>query len=94
MASVTKQTIEAAWRKRFEGGERTVKVVQVPGLECIIYDDYAIWRLDYKLPGVNPETGKRWPGKKGTLGRLAPKFHLPGGDRACAGMEGQGHQGY
>ena len=77
MASVTKQTIEAAWRKRFEGGERTVKVVQVPGLECIIYDDYAIWRLDYKLPGVNPETGKRWPGKKGTLGRLAPKFHLP-----------------
>ena len=77
MTSVTKQTIEAAWRKRFDGGERTVKVVQVPGLDCIIYDDYAIWRLDYKLPGVNPETGKRWSGKKGLLGRLAPDFHLP-----------------
>ena len=94
MASVTKQTIEAAWRKRFEGGERTVKVVQVPGLDRIIYDDYAIWRLDYKLPGVNPETGKRWAGKKGMLGRLAPELPPSGGDRACAGMEGQGRQGH
>ena len=30
MASVTKQTIEAAWRKRFEGGERTVKSYRCP----------------------------------------------------------------
>jgi len=74
--SVTKQTIEAAWRRRLDGGDRIVKIPQVPGLDLYLAPDKATWRLDYRLPGVNPETGKRWPGGPRKLGALRPDFHL------------------
>ena len=35
MARVTKQTIDTAWRNRFAGGDRHIKIPQVPGLELI-----------------------------------------------------------
>ena len=34
------------------------------------------WRLEFRLPGLNPETGKRWPNDAWTIGRLAPDLHL------------------
>lgn len=73
----TKQTIEAAWRKRPETGARIVKVPQVAGLDLYLTPSRATWRLDYRLPGVNPETGRRWRGGPRKLGELRPDFHLP-----------------
>lgn len=74
--AVTTQTIETAWRRRNEGGDRIVKVPQVPGLDLYLAPDKATWRLDYRLPGVNPETGKRWSGGPRKLGKLEPEFRL------------------
>ena len=77
MTAVTKQTIEVLWRKRPERGASTIKIPQVPGLDLYIAQGKATWRLDYRLPGVNPVTGKRWPGGARRLGDLRPDFHLP-----------------
>ena len=74
MARVTKQTIEAAWRNR-AGDRQKVRCGQGLVLELNIHS--ASWRQEYRLPGINPETGKRWPNDALSLGRLAPDFHLP-----------------
>ena len=74
--AVTKQTIEAAWRKRPERGPMIIKIPQVAGMDLRLAPDGATWRLDYRLPGVNPETGKRWPGGPRRLGELRADFHL------------------
>ena len=75
MAAVTKQTIEAAWRNRTKG-QRPIRDDVVRGLVLALHDAHATWRLEYRLPGVNPESGHRWPNQVWTIGRLAPALHL------------------
>ena len=77
MRKVTKTDVEKAWRKRPTAGQTLLRDSEVRGLQLVVYRDSATWRLDYKLPGVHPVTGKRWPGRKLTLGKLSPAFHLP-----------------
>ena len=76
MAGVTKATIEAAWRNRAEDG-KSVRDDQVRGLVLALNREHATWRLEFRLPGTNPETGRRWPNDAWTIGRLAPDLHLP-----------------
>ena len=76
MAGVTKQTITAAWRNR-TGRRHRVRDDTIRGLFVEFSANHANWYLDYRLPGLNPETGKRWPGGTLPLGRLSPELHLP-----------------
>ncbi|MGH6911866.1 MAG: integrase arm-type DNA-binding domain-containing protein, partial [Phenylobacterium sp.] len=75
MAAVTKLTIETAWRNRGHGGQ-LLRDDDVKGLVLAVHRDHAMWRLEYRLPGRHPETGKRWPNRALTLGRLEPGYHL------------------
>jgi integrase len=76
MERITKATIEAAWRNRGDGGGPPIRDHKVRGLNLAIHAHHATWRLDFRLPGRHPETGKRWPNDTLTLGRLSPAFHL------------------
>jgi integrase len=73
MDRITKATIEAAWRNRADGG-RLLRCGG--GLVLALNRDHATWRLEFRLPGIDPATGKRWPNDALTLGRLRPSFHL------------------
>ena len=75
MATVTKQTIDAAWRNRGDGGT-LIRDDRVKGLVLALQKHHASWRLEFRLPGLNPETGKRWPNDAWTIGRLAADLHL------------------
>ena len=46
------------------------------GLHLSIRSQSATWAFEYKLPGLHPDTGRRWPTRTLTLGKLAPSFHL------------------
>ena len=74
MPRVTKQTIEAAWR--IETGAERVWDDVVKGLFVELNANHGSWYLDYRLPGLIPETGKRWSGGTLPLGRLSPELHL------------------
>ena len=77
MASVTKQTIEAAWRKRFEGGERTRegRTGARPGLHHLrrLRDLaprlQAAWRQSRDRQAMAGQEGLAWP--------PGAEFHLP-----------------
>ncbi len=75
MANLTKQIVEAAWRNRT--GERTkLRDDAVKGLLLELNRHGAAWRLEYRLPGLNPESGERWPNDAWTIGALSPELHL------------------
>lgn len=72
----TRNDVEKAWRTRPSAGQKLLRDSEIRGLHLVVFRDSATWRFDYKLPGAHPVTGKRWPGRKLTLGKLSPTFHL------------------
>ena len=51
MATVTKQTIDAAWRSRGNGG-MLIRDDRVKGLVLALQKHHASWRLEFRLPGL------------------------------------------
>ena len=72
---LTKARVDAAWRRR-SGAKELLRDHKVRWLHLSIRSQSATWAFEYRLPGLHPETGRRWPTRTLTLGRLTPGFHL------------------
>ena len=75
VAELTKTRIDAAWRHR-DGTKRILRDHRVRGLYLGIRAQSATWFFEFRLPGVHPEKGGRWPTTTLKLGRLTTDFHL------------------
>ena len=91
MSSLTKPMIEAAWKRRAELPRQTLR--DGAGLSLVIGAESASWYFEYRLAGVHPETGERWPNRKLPLGRLAAEFHLADARKAAAQARAKVAQG-
>jgi integrase len=68
---ITKATIDAAWRRRGSGQRVIVRDRECRGLALIVNATSMTWAYTYRLRGVDPVTGKRWPNTTVTIGNPA-----------------------
>jgi integrase len=89
---VTKQAIEAAWRRRRSGQRIVITDLACPGLALIVNAQTMSWVYSYKPRGIDPTTGRRFPTRSITIG--SPETHSPEAARNAAGtLKGQNKAG-
>jgi integrase len=79
---ITRQTIEAAWRRRQPGVRLTIRDAACRGLALVVNPGGMSWVFTFKPRGVNPETGRRWATRTVTIG--TPESHGPDAARIAA----------
>jgi hypothetical protein len=65
---VTKSVIEAAWKRRAPNQRLTIRDRECPGLRLVVNARTMSWCYDYRPPGTDPKTGRRWPTRTLVLG--------------------------
>lgn len=89
---ITKQTIDAAWRRRASGQRIVITDLPCRGLALIVNAQSMSWVYGYKPRGIDPTTGRRFPTKSVTIG--SPETHSPEAARSAAGvLKGQNKAG-
>lgn len=79
---ITRQTIEAAWRRRRSGVRLAIRDATCRGLALVVNPGGMSWVFTFKPRGTNPETGRRWATRTVTIG--TPESHSPDAARMAA----------
>lgn len=81
-ARITKDTVEAAWRRRRESHRLLIRDMECRGLALVVNPTAMSWVYSYKPRGFDPLTGRRFPTKSVTIG--GPASHSPDAARIAA----------
>jgi integrase len=73
--AITRQTIEAAWRRRAKGKRLIIRDAATPGLALVVNPTSARWIYEYKPRGTDSLTSKRFATRSLTIG--GPDSHGP-----------------
>ncbi|MDE2333979.1 MAG: tyrosine-type recombinase/integrase [Rhodospirillales bacterium] len=79
---ITRATVQAAWQRRAPGQRLIVRDAECRALALVVNATAMRWETSYRLRGVDPATGRRWPNRTVSLGN--PGAMAPEAARAAA----------
>ena len=89
---ITRITINAAEKRRCRATRIVIQDATCRGLALVMNPTGLSWRFDYRLRGISPSTGRRWPMQSHFVG--TPDSHGPeAAQSAASSLKGQSKAG-